>query len=255
MLPAGVVEYKVVVGEGQWQAQQSGGVLGYCAHRLVNSGDGEVVHPDDLGCHAQRLHPHQHARVRPAGAGNDHDPIHFRFLLRKLHSQFLHRRHVARRAQRHRSAGGDDGGLATAGLDLGGGCGHHIGARLAVRPAHLRAEQVIQQQVAGPGFTRLRLPGKHQHAAQPVARGSGGSLTAVVGLRAAGGDHGIRALLERIRDQEFELAGFVAAGGQAGLVIAFDQQARAVRQRGAQVGQVMDRRGQEGQRDARQVRG
>ena len=46
----------------------------------------------------------------------------------------------------------------------------------------------------------------------------------MVGLPAALGDYGVAALLKRLGQQEFELAGLVAAAGQPSAVVALDPQ-------------------------------
>ena len=67
--------------------------------------------------------------------------------------------------------------------------------------------------------------------AKPTAGRQGGHLPAVVGLGRADRDQGFRAVGLRFGQQKFQLAGFIAAKSQAGLVIALDPQARAAQGR------------------------
>ena len=46
----------------------------------------------------------------------------------------------------------------------------------------------------------------------------------MVGLGRTGGDDRVGSLLQRIGDEEFQLAGLVAAGGQAGLIVTLDKE-------------------------------
>ena len=56
----------------------------------------------------------------------------------------------------------------------------------------------------------------------PKRRRRGRGLAHVVRLHRALGDQGVGALGQRLAQQELELAGLVAAGGQAGAVVALD---------------------------------
>jgi len=53
----------------------------------------------------------------------------------------------------------------------------------------------------------------------------------MVGLQRAVRDHRVRALRARLADEELEFARFVAAGGEAGAVVAFEPQIRAAEMR------------------------
>jgi len=70
---------------------------------------------------------------------------------------------------------------------------------------------MIEQQVAG--RLRGRVPAQDEDAAQAELRGGGGGLPGVVGLRRANRDErvGFPRSGQRVGDQEFQLAGFVAA--------------------------------------------
>jgi hypothetical protein len=84
--------------------------------------------------------------------------------------------------------------------------------------------------------------GQHQDAIETESGGRGGRLAAVVGLDRPGCDQGARPLLLRFGQQEFQLAGLIAAEGQPGLVVALDQQAGSA-QGGFQAGHRFDRGG------------
>jgi hypothetical protein len=84
------------------------------------------------------------------------------------------------------------------------------------------AEKPVEQEVAFE--VRHRRAGKDQHGLQAEACGGGGGQSGVVGLRRAGGDHGVGALGQYRRQGPFEFADFVAAGCQAGEVVAFEPQ-------------------------------
>ncbi len=81
---------------------------------------------------------------------------------------------------------------------------------------------------------------------QAATSSPGGGLPGVVGLGRASGDHAVGSGGERLGQQEFELAGFVAAGGQPGLIVALDEQIGSA-ESATQVGQRVDRRGEVGQ--------
>ena len=84
--------------------------------------------------------------------------------------------------------------------------------------------------------------GQDQHAAQPDFAGSSGGLAAMVALRRAGRYQDVGALCQRIGDQEFQLAGLVAAKRQPREVVAFDEQARSA-QGPREVGRFVKRGG------------
>jgi hypothetical protein len=81
---------------------------------------------------------------------------------------------------------------------------------------------------------------EQRFAAQAVAAGGGRGLADVVRLHRTVGDHGIRALPERVADQELELAGLVAAGREAGAVVALDEEGGTPEQPG-EVGHRLER--------------
>jgi hypothetical protein len=91
------------------------------------------------------------------------------------------------------------------------------------RPVNDRAEQIAQQEIAG-GLARWDSVGRieHEMAFQAAAGRCCRRLAGVVGLGRPGGDDGIGFGGERLRDQVFEFAGFVAASSQPGLIVAFD---------------------------------
>ena len=93
-----------------------------------------------------------------------------------------------------------------------------------------RPEQPVEQDVAG----RLvagpvpRHPALEQRLAfQPVPAGGGRGLADVVRLHSAVGDQGVGALRPRVAEEELELARLVAAGREAGAVVALDVEARS----------------------------
>ena len=96
---------------------------------------------------------------------------------------------------------------------------------------------------------------------QPGARRGGRGLPAVVGLHRAGGQQGVAALGQRIRQQQFQLARLVAAARQTGLVVAFDLEAGNLKlEAGVRWRSVSLRRGrgwsgvwEEGERIAREM--
>src|SRR6185312_14319406 len=76
----------------------------------------------------------------------------------------------------------------------------------------------------------------------------------VVGLEAADGDDGVRALGEDVRDDVLELAGLVAAEGQARVhVLPLGPELRAAEVL-AEPREVVDRAGPEGERVAFEIR-
>ena len=91
---------------------------------------------------------------------------------------------------------------------------------VCVHKFHLRAENIVQHQVAlvvcdAPLF-------QDQGAAHTKAGGAGGGEHGMVGLGAASGEHGVTALLLRVRQQMFQLADLIAAQSDAAQVIPLD---------------------------------
>ncbi len=121
--------------------------------------------------------------------------------------------------------------------------------RPVAREHHPRAEQVVEEQVAGrrPG----RVAAQDEDAAQPAARGRRRRLTGVVRLDRAQRHERVRPCVQRLADGEFQLAGLVAAGGEAGLVIALHEEPGPA-ERPGEAGQLLDGRRKVAQADARQ---
>ena len=97
---------------------------------------------------------------------------------------------------------------------------------VGVHKFHLRAENIVQHQIAlavrdTPLF-------QDQDTAHPQPGGAGGGEHGVVGLSPAGGEHGVAALLLGVRQQIFQLADLVAAQSDAAQVIPLDPDALVV---------------------------
>ncbi len=95
-----------------------------------------------------------------------------------------------------------------------------------IRPDDLCSKKPVEQEV-GAGLRR-RLADQHQNAVKAEFGRCRGSLAAVVGLQSPGGDERIGPGRLGFGHQEFQFAGLVAAKGEAGLVVALDQQVRAM---------------------------
>jgi len=170
-----------------------------------------------------------------------------------LRGDFARGGDVAHQPQGIRAAVGDDIGAVTGGAQRVLDAGEGRGVRGAlVCPVDCRAEQMAEQQVT------LQLGGRlaarrveDEVRIQPQGSRASSSLAGVVGLGGAGGDHAVRTGFQRGGQQILQLARFVAAGGQARLVVALDVEGRAA-EVGAQAGQRLDRRGQQGQGHTRQ---
>jgi len=87
-----------------------------------------------------------------------------------------------------------------------------------------RVEQLVQEEIRGRLFGAFA--GQDERAIKAVTRRGSRGLPAVIGLDRPRRDHHPRSLAARFRDKEFQFAGFIAAKGQPGLVIAFDEEAR-----------------------------
>ena len=138
---------------------------------------------------------------------------------------------VAQRADDVRAAARDDIGLAPLGAQLVRDLLHrggHVGrARIG---AGRRAEDVVQKDVARPGVGLVGVAGavlQQDQAFEAGLRGGGSRLAGMVRLRRALGNDDVGALFQRVGDQEFQLAGLVAAGREPGAVVALDPQDRA----------------------------
>ena len=88
---------------------------------------------------------------------------------------------------------------------------------------------------------------------RPEVRGHRGDLAGVVGLVAADRHQGVRALGQRLGDEVLQLAGLVAAVGEAGVAVLALGPHLGAAEVGAEPGQRMDRAGPEGQLVAREV--
>ena len=133
---------------------------------------------------------------------------------------------VAERAGGVRSAAGDDIDLAALRPE---GLGHRFefGVHVQARRPLLgrRAVEDIQEHVAVGVVVRILRPRpvlEQDVAVHAEARGEGGRLSRVVGLRGALGHDHVGALLDRLGHQELELAGLVAAGRKSRAVVALD---------------------------------
>jgi hypothetical protein len=127
-----------------------------------------------------------------------------------------------------------------------------LGAILFAGPADLGSQELVQEQVAVPMAGALS--SQDQAAVQAKLGGGSGRLAGMVGLGRASGDDGISSLLQSIGHQELQLASLVAAGDQAGLIVALDEETRPT-QGFAQMGHFLQGGGQVGDRNTRQVLG
>jgi hypothetical protein len=199
--------------------------------------------PDRLGADTE-------SGLRPEGAAGEHHPVHTKRACFRLGVQLLQGRHESHRADCVRCAHRNEVGTAPGGARLRRDLVRHGLPRAIAGKHHLRTEQVFQQQVPVPD--RRRVAAQDHHAPQTAARGGRGGLPGVIGLHPAHRDERVRALIQRVRHREFELAGLVAAGGETGLVVALDEKAGASKRTG-QARQLLQRGGETPKRNARQV--
>ena len=112
------------------------------------------------------------------------------------------------------------------------------------RESHVGAHEPRQQDVADPVVHGIRPVDPvllHEHGLHAEVRGDGGDLPGVVGLHAADRDERVGALGERVGHEVLELAGLVAAEGEAAVhVLALHPDAGAA-EVGAQPVDRMDR--------------
>jgi hypothetical protein len=107
--------------------------------------------------------------------------------------------------------------------DLRSDFSHHVRAVAATGPAHARAQEMVNQQVA---VDRLRFrTAQDQRRAQATTRGRRGRLPTVVALPGTRGDEMVTPGGERVTEKELQLTGLVPTRRQSGLIISLDQQA------------------------------
>ena len=183
-----------------------------------------------------------------AGAGGDDHVVHPQPDGLGLVGQLLHRQGVGHGAQAVGAAQRDDVGTPAGGRLLVGDALHDplplLG--LAGKDAHVGAQQVIDEQVAGEGLGGVAA--QHQDALEAGSDGGGRRQPRVVGLEAAGGEDHLRPFGQGVGHQQLQLAHLVAAQGQAGLVVALDPEGRAA-QPGREARQRVKRRGKVSERE------
>jgi len=93
-------------------------------------------------------------------------------------------------------------------VEVEGGAHHVAQERVSDMPllAPLRRDPVVVQ----------------EHASEAHSRSRGSRLAGLIGLHCSNRDEGVSTLLDGIGDDELELAGLVAAAGEAGEVVALD---------------------------------
>jgi hypothetical protein len=109
---------------------------------------------------------------------------------------------------------------------------------LGAHEAHLGPEHAVQQPVPLDPCLRAPVPAADQVALQAQPGRGGGRLAGVVALRGRARNDAVGAFRQRVREREAELAGLVAAKGEAGQVVALEEQpahAERLRQAGALV--------------------
>ena len=211
--------------------------------RLEHSGRFVHADPENPACKAALARAHQHAGLRAAGGAGEDDPVR----PAALPGEFQHRVHIAARAGGVGAAIGDQIGLAAVCLGLLADLGQFRRHLVPLGEDQFRSQQVEEKVVA---IRRVgRIAKEHQDAVQAELGRRGCRLAAMVGLDRARGDQRACALALGLRQQIFQLAGFVAAQGQPGLVIAFDQQLGAL-QGGRQPRQGFNRRRQVGKMES-----
>jgi hypothetical protein len=148
-----------------------------------------------------------------------------------LGHQLQRRADIAEGAHRVGAAARNDIG-ALAGLP------QHLGQRLHLR-LHVRAAraagddgavQLVHHHIGGLGIGGVRVAGpvlEQDVAGEAQLGGRRRGLAGMVGLGGALGDDRVGALRTRLGHQVFELAGLVAAGGQAGAVVPLDPELRS----------------------------
>ncbi len=165
-----------------------------------------------------------------AAAGGD-DVVEGEALVEGLGDDLVGAGNVAQSPHGVRTTARDDVSLASRRRQVAGDRfhrRHQVGAGRNDGDA-FRAQEAEQEVVAA----RLGIVGsgdallQHQPAPEALARRGGQGEAAVVGLRRAARHQRVRALRERVGDQEFQLSRLVAAGRQAERVVALDPQGRA----------------------------
>ena len=171
-----------------------------------------------------RFGAHTQPGLRSERTAGEDDAIHAELALFQLAIQLLDGRHETHRTELIRCAHRNQMRMMAGGLLRLCNFFGDVFPRAVAGEHHLRAQQMVEQQVAVPDGGRVAA--QHDDAPQ-AASGCGCSrLPAVVGLHPADGDQGVRSLAKRLGHREFELARLVPAAGQTGQIVALDEQAR-----------------------------
>ena len=199
---------------------------------------------DNRDVHVAPEEPRNQARMGAGAAGRDNEPIDAEVLFEQLVLDFLGAGDIAGRADRIGSAPGDDVALAPGAielLDLPLHGGHHV--RAAGDHVNLLHTQKAKEEVVS---ARLGIVAardallQDQPAFQTFLDRSRQRQPAVVGLDRAARHERVGLLFEGIGDQELELAGLVAAGGETQEVVTLDEDVGPAHRLG-QTGQKFER--------------
>ena len=253
-----VVEDHLVRRQLAIEADLRGRVAGDPQHLGVRLGGlGRAVDADHAPAAALEGEPGDHAGLRRAGDRADDDRVEEDAEIALL------LRHLDRPAGEAEAAERMVGGAGRDRVRLAAGL-LHVAQRLLPRlleadaeagldEPHVGAAEARHEDVADPvvGDVGPVDPALlHQHALQAEAGGDRRHLPRVVGLHAADRHQRVAARRERVGDEVLELAGLVAAEGDARVaVVALRPQPRAAEMGGEAVERV-DRRRPEQQRDA-----
>ena len=190
--------------------------------------------------------PHHQPGLRTRTSGGMHKVIDPETHVVGLPQHLQRAAHVAQGPHRIGAAPRDHVGPAPLPLQLPA---QRLCRRVHVLPpfhkAHLRSEQMVQEDVAGGlvvrGHIRHTALQEH-HAIQSQPGGGRSGLPDMVGLHCALGDHAVGPLLQRFAHEEVQLAGLVPAGGQPRTVVALDPERGSPQGRG-EAGHGLQRRG------------
>jgi hypothetical protein len=151
------------------------------------------------------------------------------------------------------AVGRDDVGPSPPGAQLGGQLLQplgHLGAHLRVDEADVRPQETHEEEVPLLG-SAVRVFPQRQIAGEPEPRARRRGLAAVIRLRRRAGHDRVGPLRPGVSEGELELTRLVAPQPQPGAVVALDQDPRSAERR-REAFQLLERRGQVGEPDARE---
>ena len=241
---------KIIFAANQFTLQKGGGLSGQSRNNLLK---GIVIHAHAGDFHAGLVQfgTQQQSGSGSAGTGGGHDVTDFDAGSLGLLREFPDAVHIAQRAQCVGAAAGNEVGLVSLFGQLVCNYLHfsvNIVIAVSVHEADIGTVDLVQNQVALAVRDAPLFEDEDALHAQPCGAGSG--QHGMIGLGAAGGEHGVAALSLSLCQQILQLADLIAAKGHTAQVIPLDPDVLSVF--GADLFQLIKRRGIDSQRKSGQ---